>query len=97
MILQAGDKIEHFYGYDLHLNDDAFWTNGETYATKLFTDRAESIIRSHNGSEPLYLYFSHLATHTGHDDIGMEIPKNSDVNETYSHIRDYQRRAFAGT
>ena len=96
LLKKAGEKIEYFYGYDLHQNGEIYQTDKDTYATRLFTREAEKIIKNHNESEPLYLYFSHLATHTGDDDIGMEVPEDADVNKTYGHIKHYGRRAFAG-
>ncbi|KAK6644627.1 hypothetical protein RUM43_000895 [Polyplax serrata] len=91
-----GEKVEYFYGYDLHFNNEVYRPSKEIYATTLFTEYAEKVIKNHDASEPLFLFFSHLATHTGDDDIGMEVPRDVDVDETYPHIKHHGRRALAG-
>lgn len=43
------------------------------------------------------MYLSHLAAHTGSSEgSGLEIPDDLDVNKTFSYIRDYERRLYAG-
>lgn len=93
---QFGEKVEYFYGYDLHFNNEVYRPSKEIYATTLFTEYAEKVIKNHDASEPLFLFFSHLATHTGDDGIGMEVPRDVDVDETYPHIKHHGRRALAG-
>lgn len=87
----------HFYGYDLHLNDEVNWKDKGQYATRLFTDRAVNLIKEHDSNTPLFMYFSHLASHTGSSEgSGLEIPDDLDVNKTFPYIKDYNRRLYAG-
>ena len=45
----------------------------EEYATRLFTDRAEEIIRDHDAENPLFLYFAHLAVHRATDKAPFQV------------------------
>ncbi|KAL7643638.1 UNVERIFIED_CONTAM: hypothetical protein RMT77_005621 [Armadillidium vulgare] len=65
-----------------------------TYATDLFTEESVRIISEHNTSEPLFLFLSHLATHTGgNPDALLEAP--DDVIQRFSHIKNEARRIYA--
>ena len=68
-------------------------TNGK-YATDLFTEVAVDIISHHNASEPLFLYLSHLAVHSGNPSSPLQAPTN--VVNKFSYIKDKNRRIFAG-
>ena len=68
-------------------------TNGK-YATDLFTEEAVDIISHHNASEPLFLYLSHLAVHSGNPSSPLQAPAS--VVNKISYIKDKNRRIFAG-
>ena len=64
------------------------------YATDLFTEEAEHVIRNHNTEKPLFLLLSHLAVHTGNEDNPLEAPED-EVNK-FMYIKDPKRRKYAG-
>ena len=62
--------------------------------TDLFTEEGVDIISHHNVSEPLFLYLSHLAVHSGNPSSPLQAPTN--VVNKFSYIKDKNRRIFAG-
>lgn len=81
-------------GYDMRSNMSIDWSASGNYSTDLFTSKAVQLIRNHNKSEPLFLYLSYLAPHAPNKDKQFQ----SEVNQsnTFSHIKDLQRRSYAG-
>lgn len=65
-----------------------------TYATELFTQEAERIIKEHNQRKPLFLLMSHLAVHTGNEDDPMQVPLEDE--QKHLHISNAKRRKYAG-
>jgi hypothetical protein len=64
------------------------------YTTTLLTEEALSLIAHHNTSNPLFMYMSHLAVHTGNPYHPLQAPPQ--VLNLFPHIEDIQRRTFAG-
>lgn len=64
-----------------------------TYATHIFTDRAVDIIRKHNNSQPLFLFVSPNAVHTGNSYAILQAPFNEILK--FPHISQPERRIFA--
>lgn len=80
-------------GYDLRRNMEVDWQAAGQYSTELFTREAENVIRNHNTSKPMFMYFSHLAVHTGNADNPMQAPDEEIAK--FSHIDDPERRIYA--
>ncbi|KAK5599731.1 hypothetical protein CRENBAI_016408 [Crenichthys baileyi] len=59
------------------------------YSTELFSQRAVSIIKKHNSSEPLFLYVALQAVHSP-----LQVPER--YLTPYSFIEDPHRRLYAG-
>ena len=65
------------------------------YSTDLFTEEAVDRIVKHNRSRPLFLYLAHLAVHSANEYEPLQAPAS--VIDKFSHIKDPNRRRFAGT
>lgn len=83
-----------YNGFDLHRNSTPAWEDSGRYATDLFTDEAVDIIRGHDKRQPLFLYLAHLAVHAGNRGKLLEAPQ--DTIDKFPHIKDPNRRTFAG-
>jgi len=64
------------------------------YTTTLLTEEAVKVVHEHNSSEPLFLYLSHLATHSANPYIPLQAP--DEVVQKFNYIEDENRRIFAG-
>ncbi|XP_025102975.1 arylsulfatase J-like [Pomacea canaliculata] len=53
----------HWNGYDLVFNDRPVWSANGTYSTHLYTQRTIDILRTHNRSQPLFIYLAYQAVH----------------------------------
>ncbi|KAK7478758.1 hypothetical protein BaRGS_00029969 [Batillaria attramentaria] len=82
-------SIAGYCGYDLRDNDTPVKTESGNYSTHLFTDRAISLIKSHDKSKPMFLYLAYQAVHAP-----MEVPESYVTN--YDHIHSKLRRTYAG-
>lgn len=80
-------------GYDMRLNMDLHWDSRGEYATDLFTSAAVRTIHSHNVSEPMFLYVSHLAPHAANYFDPLQAP--ADEIHKQGHIRNGERRQYA--
>lgn len=70
-------------------NFEVDWNVSGRYATDVFTERAVSIINTHNTSgSPLFLHMAHLATHAP-----LQAPQE-DI-ERFAYIKDEDRRIYA--
>ena len=70
------------------------WDEMGTYATDLFTLEAEKIIRNHDTEQPLFLYLSHLAVHSGNCDQPLQAPL--EAIDKHGYIQEQNRRNFSG-
>lgn len=85
---------DYYVGYDLHYNGTTAWNYSEIYSTELFTEQAETIIKRHDQSKPLFLYLAHQAVHAGNANDPIQAPQKY-VNR-FPYIKNLPRRLFAG-
>ncbi|XP_047036030.1 arylsulfatase I-like [Helicoverpa zea] len=64
------------------------------YATDVYTKEAVKLVNAHNKSLPLFLMVAHSAMHSGNPSEFLRAP--DDVIDRFSHIKDLQRRKYAG-
>lgn len=82
------------WGFDIRRNMDvAFDLHGQ-YTTDIITSESVRIIHSHNTSNPLFLYVSHAAVHSGNPYNPLPAPDST--TSKFSQITDYNRRKYAG-
>lgn len=72
------------------------WQDKGKYSTELFTQKAEEVIENHDSKDPLFLFVSHLAPHTGENGTELGVPDVNLTNSEYSYIRNPRRRLYAG-
>ncbi|XP_046980565.1 arylsulfatase B-like [Schistocerca americana] len=80
-------------GYDLRENLTTAWQCNGKYATDVFTEEAERLIRDHDTERPLFLYLAHLACHPG--DHSQLINAPQDLINSFSYISHPDRRILA--
>ncbi|CAL1300040.1 unnamed protein product [Larinioides sclopetarius] len=83
----------HYFGLDFHNGTEILRDQQGKYATHLFTETAEQIIRHHDTSKPLFLYLSHVAAHTGNLFKSQQAPP--EVISKFKYIKDINRRIHA--
>jgi len=81
-------------GFDMRRNTTLAFDLVGQYATTMFTDEAVRTIRSHDTNTPLFMYFSHLAVHSGIKAKLLEAPPEDLL--AFRHISDPNRRTYAG-
>ncbi|XP_047098582.1 arylsulfatase B-like [Schistocerca piceifrons] len=81
------------HGYDLRENLTTAWQYNGKYATDVFTEEAERLIRDHDTERPLFLYLAHLACHPG--DHSQLINAPQDLINSFSYISHPDRRILA--
>ncbi|XP_071453514.1 arylsulfatase B-like [Hetaerina americana] len=95
------------WGMDLHRGLDPDWDSHGRYTTELYTEEALKVIDTHKKklenlklehldesfNQPLFLYLSHHAVHSGNDYKPLQAP--DETVEKFSYIKDYQRRKYA--
>ncbi|XP_028318527.1 arylsulfatase B [Gouania willdenowi] len=74
---------------DLRDGEEVATAYNGVYSTQLFSDKAISIIRTHNPQQPLFLYVALQAVHSP-----LQVPKR--YLTPYSFIKDPHRRLYAG-
>ncbi|XP_067013842.2 arylsulfatase B [Anabrus simplex] len=90
------NSSEVFIGLDFRRGTVPDWKDEGKYATELFTEEAEQIIRQHNKDRPLFLYLSHLACHNGNDSIPLQVPSVRQNTRMFRHISHPKRQLYAG-
>ncbi|XP_072172237.1 arylsulfatase I-like [Diadema setosum] len=81
-------------GYDLHKNGKLYKAAFGQYSTEIFTSEAQDIIKSHNSSEPMFLYLAHQAVHAGvYGNHLLEAPHK--YIQRFPHITNSGRRLYA--
>ncbi|CAL1279729.1 unnamed protein product [Larinioides sclopetarius] len=83
-----------FYGLDLHDGLTPVRDAQGKYATHLFTEKAEEVIKKHDTSKPLFMYLAHLAAHSGN--LYQESQAPGDVVSQFEYITNLNRRIHAG-
>lgn len=78
----------HFCGMDLRENAEPAKADG-IYSTHLFSERVINIVKSHNTTQPLFIYLPFQAVHSP-----LEVPDQYTL--PYKHIKDKNRRTYAG-
>lgn len=58
------------------------------------TEESVRVIEQHNTTKPLFLYVSHAAVHSG--SIYNPLPAPDYAIKKLEHIKDYNRRKYAG-
>ena len=86
--------LQNLHGYDFRHNMTVSWDEIGTYATDLFTLEAEKIISNHDTEQPLFLYLSHLAVHSGNCVQPLQAPQ--EAIDKHSYIQEQNRRNFSG-
>ncbi|XP_042899116.1 arylsulfatase B isoform X1 [Parasteatoda tepidariorum] len=87
-------SLSNLTGLDLHDNFENAWSYEGVYGTELYTEKAKDVILNHNTSEPLFLYFSQQAPHSGNFNNALQVPDK--YVEPLEGIEDEERRKFAG-
>lgn len=64
------------------------------YTTDIITNESVRIIRSHNASNPLFLYIAHAAVHSGNPYNPLPAPDS--ITSKFTYISDFARRKYAG-
>lgn len=85
-------------GLDFHENLTPVWSDTKKYITDLYTSKTKQIINKHKNSKtsnPFFLILSHAAPHAGLNGA-LEIKNITEVNEKFPHIKDENRRLYAG-
>ncbi|CAL1302038.1 unnamed protein product [Larinioides sclopetarius] len=83
-----------YFGLDFRNGTEILKDQHGKYATHVFTETAEQIIRNHNTSKPLFLYLAHLATHAGNLFKPAEAPP--EIISKFKYIKNFYRRIHAG-
>ncbi|CAL1302037.1 unnamed protein product [Larinioides sclopetarius] len=84
-----------YFGLDFRNGTEILKDQHGKYATHVFTETAEQIIRNHNTSKPLFLYLAHLATHAGNLFKPAEAPP--EIISKFKYIKNFYRRIHAAT
>lgn len=71
------------------------WDTVGKYSTNLFTEEAVRLINAHNADEPMFLYLSQIAPHSGNTNNLLQAPPEE--IQKFSYIQDLNRRTYAGT
>lgn len=86
-------NFSNIKGYDMRRNMDIDHESKGLYSTDIFTKEATKIIDKHDQNKPMFLYFSHLAPHTGNQIDPLQAPDEEIAK--FEHIEDPERRIYA--
>ncbi|XP_067010876.2 arylsulfatase B [Anabrus simplex] len=92
--LENGTQV--FYGHDFWRDLEPARKEDGKYATNVFTEEAQRIIRDHDKATPLFLYVAHLAVHAGGYNR-LEVPSEEQARNRFWYITDPQRQLYAET
>lgn len=97
--MRGGNKdvnsfTQNYTGLDMRRGLKPAWDLHGQYSTDVFTKEAVSVIKSHNRSEPLFLYIGHAAVHSGNP--YNPLPAPDEIVAKFNTIGNYKRRRFAG-
>ncbi|XP_012939276.1 arylsulfatase I [Aplysia californica] len=95
------DYYEHTYeanlamwGVDFQRDKDLLWNYTGQYSTEIFQDEAVNIIKTHNDSEPLFLYLPFQAVHSADGD-GPHLQAPVKYIQRFGYIENRDRRIYA--
>ncbi|KAG7198408.1 hypothetical protein KM043_005796 [Ampulex compressa] len=83
-----------YWGLDMRRDLEPAWDLHGEYSTDVFTKEAVRLIDAHNSSQPMFLYLSHAAVHSGNPYNPLPVPDQEVAK--FNNIFDYYRRRFAG-
>lgn len=75
-------------------NMSVAWDTAGKYSTDLFTEEAVRLIDAHNPNDPMFLYLSHLAPHSGNASGLLQAPEEEIAK--FSYIKNPERKIYAG-
>ncbi|XP_008211549.1 arylsulfatase B isoform X2 [Nasonia vitripennis] len=84
---------EPYWGMDMRRNMEPAWDLHGQYSTDVFTKEAVKLIKSHNASQPMFLYLAHAAVHSANP--YNPLPVSDEIVDKIK-IPEYKRRRFAG-
>ncbi|XP_060064261.1 arylsulfatase B-like [Ylistrum balloti] len=79
----------NFCGKDLRDNFKPVVPNPEEYSTEMYSKRVIDLVNNYNSSKPMFLYLALQAVHSP-----LQVP--SRYTEKYAHIKNHNRRIYAG-
>lgn len=82
-----------YWGVDMRRNMDVAWDLHGQYSTDVFTKEGVRLIKEHNATQPLFLYFAHAAVHSGNPYNPLPV---ADELVDKIKIPEYKRRRYAG-
>ncbi|KAL1116090.1 hypothetical protein AAG570_005585 [Ranatra chinensis] len=82
-----------FEGFDMRRNMTVDWSSIGHYTTRLITKEIARVVRSHNASNPLFLYVAHLAVHAANYEVPLQAPQSS--IDKFKHLEPVERRIYA--
>lgn len=85
--------LQPYWGLDMRRNMEPAWDLHGQYSTDVFTKEAVRLIKDHNASQPLFLYFAHAAVHSANP--YNPLPVGDEIVDKMK-IPEYKRRRFAG-
>ncbi|XP_064597817.1 arylsulfatase I-like [Liolophura sinensis] len=85
-----------YSGLDFRQDMNVVRNENGSYSTELFSSAAENIIRSHNTSEPLFLYLAYQAVHAGNGGKDKAVEAPAKYVNRFLNIQNEKRRIFAG-
>ncbi|XP_028129869.1 arylsulfatase B-like [Diabrotica virgifera virgifera] len=80
-------------GYDMRRNLEVDYDAKGKYSTTLFTNEAVNLIKNHDTKNPMFLYMTHLAPHSGNANNPLQAPDEEIAR--FAHIQDPERRIYA--
>ncbi|XP_077533055.1 arylsulfatase I-like [Haemaphysalis longicornis] len=86
------NRWEDHFGLDFWYNTDPLWNETGHYSTTLYTERARRIIKNRKKNKPLFLYFSHQATHAG---VDVQFAAPAENIKKFSYIGEEARTMYA--
>ena len=81
--------FSEWVGYDLRRNKSVSTKEKGEYSTFIFSKEAQKIVKQHDRESPLFLYLAFQAVHSP-----LQVPAK--YLEQYQHIKDKNRRIYAG-
>ncbi|XP_015512998.2 arylsulfatase B-like [Neodiprion lecontei] len=90
---EVAATFDSYRGFDMRRNMTVARDTAGKYSTDLFTEEAVRLIETHNPDDPMFMYLSHLAPHTGNQDNPFQAPDEEVAK--FTHIVDPERRIYA--